>query len=77
MMPVMDGFEFLMEVRKVDEWRRIPILVVTAKELTEEDRQRLNGDVVALIEQRGTHRESLLAQHIEHVSAASKIGIQS
>ena len=72
MMPVMDGFEFLMEVRKVDEWRRIPILVVTAKELTEEDRQRLNGDVVALIEKRGTDRESLLAQLIEHVSAASE-----
>ena len=72
MMPLMDGFEFLMEVRKVDEWRRIPILVVTAKELTEEDRQRLNGDVVALIEKRGTDRESLLAQLIEHVSAASE-----
>ncbi len=45
MMPVMDGFEFLAEVRKVPEWRSIPIIVVTAKQLTDEDRRRLNGSV--------------------------------
>ena len=45
MMPEMDGFEFLDELRSRAEWRDIPVLVVTAKDLTEEDRRRLNGEV--------------------------------
>jgi PAS domain S-box-containing protein len=72
MMPVMDGFEFVMEMRKVEEWRRIPIVVVTAKDLTDEDRQRLNGYVAALIQKSGTDRESLLAQLREQVAAVSQ-----
>ena len=45
MMPEMDGFEFLAEVRTRAEWRSIPVLVVTALELSDADRQRLNGAV--------------------------------
>jgi CheY-like chemotaxis protein len=72
MMPVMDGFEFVMEMRKVEEWRGIPIVVVTAKDVTDEDRRRLNGDVAALIQKSGTDRESLLAQLREQVTAVSE-----
>jgi CheY-like chemotaxis protein/anti-sigma regulatory factor (Ser/Thr protein kinase) len=72
MMPVMDGFEFVMEMRKVEEWRGIPIVVVTAKDVTDEDRRRLNGDVAALIQKSGTDRESLLAQLREQVAAVSE-----
>jgi CheY-like chemotaxis protein len=39
MMPEMDGFQFLDEIRKHDAWRSIPVIVVTAKELAPEDRQ--------------------------------------
>jgi hypothetical protein len=70
MMPVMDGFEFVLEMRKVEGWRAIPIVVVTAKDITEEDRARLNGDVVGLIQRRGVDQESLLAQIREQVAAA-------
>jgi CheY-like chemotaxis protein/anti-sigma regulatory factor (Ser/Thr protein kinase) len=70
MMLVMDGFEFVMEMRKVETWRDIPIVVVTAKDITEEDRRRLNGGVVGLIEKSGLDRESLLAQLLEEVNAA-------
>jgi signal transduction histidine kinase/CheY-like chemotaxis protein len=62
MMPVMDGFEFVMELRKVEAWREIPIVVVTARDLSEEDRSRLSGEVVGLIQKGGMDRESLLAQ---------------
>jgi CheY-like chemotaxis protein len=34
MMPEMDGFEVVAEVRRHEAWRAIPIVVVTAKELT-------------------------------------------
>jgi CheY-like chemotaxis protein len=70
MMPVMDGFAFVTELRKIEAWRAIPIVVVTAKDLTDEDRRRLSGEVVGLIQKSGTDRESLLAQIREHVAAA-------
>ena len=42
MMPVMDGFDFLLELRGRDpEWRDIPVIVLTAKDLTDEDRRVL------------------------------------
>ncbi len=74
MMPVMDGFEFVMEMHKLDSSPAIPIVVVTAKDVTEEDRRRLNGDVVGLIEKGGLDRESLLAQLREQVAAIRRRG---
>jgi signal transduction histidine kinase/DNA-binding response OmpR family regulator len=38
MMPVMDGFEFLEEIRKDDELIDVPVVVLTAKMLTDEER---------------------------------------
>jgi CheY-like chemotaxis protein len=42
MMPQMDGFQFLTEVRANAAWRAIPIVVVTAKTLTEAERSMLS-----------------------------------
>ncbi|MCP5060248.1 MAG: response regulator [bacterium] len=74
MMPVMDGFEFVMEMRKRDSQSSIPIVVVTAKDVTEEDRLRRNGDVAGLIEKDGLDRESLLTQIREQVAATRASG---
>jgi CheY-like chemotaxis protein len=74
MMPVMDGFEFVMEMHKLDAAADIPIVVVTAKDITEEDRRRLNGGVVGLIEKGGLNRESLLTQLREQVAATRACG---
>ena len=49
MMPEMDGFEFIAKVRADSRWRRIPVIVVTAKILTAEDLARLNGQVQHLV----------------------------
>jgi CheY-like chemotaxis protein len=38
MMPEMDGFEFLDRLRAAAQWRDIPVVVLTAKELTEAER---------------------------------------
>jgi CheY-like chemotaxis protein len=62
MMPEMDGFAFAAEVRRHPEWRSIPIVVVTAQDLTNEDRRRLNGHVETVIRKGGDSRESLLEQ---------------
>jgi len=50
MMPVMDGFDFLLEMRANTEWQNIPVIVLTAKDLTEEDRRTLSGRVEQIVE---------------------------
>ena len=62
MMPEMNGFQFLEEMRANPDWREIPVIVVTAKDLTLEDRARLK-DLVALTLQKGAYtRDELLAE---------------
>jgi len=50
MMPQMDGFQFLAKIRENDEWASIPVVVVTAKSLTAEDRNFLDGRVNRLVQ---------------------------
>jgi CheY-like chemotaxis protein len=52
-MPVMDGLEFASQVRASPKWRVIPIVVMTAKDLTQEDRERLRGLVNKVIQKGG------------------------
>lgn len=66
MMPEMDGFEFVAELEKHDEWSDIPILVVTAKDLTEDDRKRLNGHVERIL-QKGTYRREDLLKNVREL----------
>jgi CheY-like chemotaxis protein len=62
MMPEMDGFEFLDELRKRAEWRHIPVVVVTAKDLTEEDHRRLNGEVERVLQKDAPTRDDMLRE---------------
>jgi signal transduction histidine kinase/CheY-like chemotaxis protein len=62
MMPGMDGFDFAAEVRRRAEWRSIPIVVITAQDLTSEDRRRLNGNVERILQKTGASRKVLLSQ---------------
>jgi len=60
MMPVMDGFSFLTEMRARPELQHIPIIVVTAKDLTPDDRQRLSGMAAHVLEKSPHTCEQLL-----------------
>jgi PAS domain S-box-containing protein len=62
MMPEMDGFQFVDEVRRNAAWRAIPVVVITAKDLTAEDRRRLDGYVEKVIQKGVYSREELLAE---------------
>ncbi len=69
LMPEMDGFEFVLELRRRAEWRHIPIVVITAKDLSAEDHQRLNGRVERILDKGGSICDSLLAEVRELVAA--------
>jgi CheY-like chemotaxis protein len=60
MMPEMDGFQFITELRKMPEGQNIPIIVITAMSLTEADRQRLNGSVIQVLQKGAYSRDELL-----------------
>jgi signal transduction histidine kinase/CheY-like chemotaxis protein len=62
MMPEMDGFQFAEALRDRQAWRSIPIVVVTAKDLTPEDHLRLNGYVEKILQKGAYSREALLAE---------------
>ena len=49
MMPEMDGFEFLRELRQRPAFAHVPVIVVTAKELTAEDVRILSGQTERII----------------------------
>ena len=62
MMPEVDGFQFIAEVRRNSEWRSLPIVVITAMDLSPNDRLRLNGDVEQVLKKGAYHRDELLRE---------------
>ena len=70
MMPVMDGFEFMEVLRQKPECAHLPVVVITAKDLTEEDRGRLQGRVASIFKKGSIDRNRLLAD-ISRLVAAS------
>jgi PAS domain S-box-containing protein len=60
MMPEMDGFELVAELRRHEAWRSIPIAVLTAKNITSEDRLRLDGEVKKILQKESHTWEELL-----------------
>jgi PAS domain S-box-containing protein len=62
MMPVMDGFEFLALLQSRKEWDHIPVVIVTAKDLSTEESQRLNGAVMKVIQKGDLTPDKLLKQ---------------
>jgi PAS domain S-box-containing protein len=62
LMPEMDGFEFLAELHKKEAWRSIPVVVVTAKDLSEEEHIRLDGRVKQVLQKGQNGRETLIRE---------------
>ncbi len=49
MMPEMDGFQLVAALQKEAGWRDIPVIVVTAMDLTAADRARLNSGIESVL----------------------------
>ena len=68
MMPGMDGFEVLERLHGDETWRDVPVIIVTAKDLTREDIDRLNGRVIKVL-QKGTYQRRDLVRDVRAVIA--------
>jgi len=62
MMPEMDGFEFAAHLREHEQWSKIPIIVLTAKTLTQEEHQQLNKNVQTVFQKGAYHQDKLLTE---------------
>jgi CheY-like chemotaxis protein len=62
MMPRVDGFEVLRTLRDQPATRDVPVIVVTAKELTDDDRQRLSSSAARVILKQALRADDLPVQ---------------
>jgi signal transduction histidine kinase/CheY-like chemotaxis protein len=75
LMPEMDGFEFIAALKHKPEWQKIPVIVITSKDVTEADRQRLNGQVERILTKGTVNGAGLLAE-VHNVIAARLKSLQ-
>jgi CheY-like chemotaxis protein len=62
MMPEVDGFAFVEALRQVPARAGIPVVVLTAKDLTDADRERLNGGVERVLQKSAAGTDTLVQQ---------------
>ena len=68
MMPEMDGFEFVHRLRETEAGREIPIIVLTSKDMTNQENQMLN-DFVERVMQKGIYQRDELLDEVRRVGA--------
>jgi signal transduction histidine kinase len=61
-MPVMSGFELLVHLQNNEQWRAIPIVILTALELTDKQFARLSQSVERIFKKEGYTEEELVLQ---------------
>jgi GAF domain-containing protein/CheY-like chemotaxis protein len=71
MMPEMDGFDVVAAIQGDAAWRPIPVVVITAKDLSPEDHERLNGYVARVLQKGALSREALLGEVRDLVAASA------
>jgi signal transduction histidine kinase/CheY-like chemotaxis protein len=72
MMPKMNGYQFVAELHKRDDWRSIPIIVVTAKDMSTEERLALDGYVEKVLPKHALTEDALLTEIQDLIAACVK-----
>ena len=62
LMPRMDGFEVIASLQQDPERRDIPVIVLTAKTLTRQERRALKEHALAVIQKGALDRDALIAE---------------
>ena len=61
MMPVMDGYEFLSQFRKLKGSEKTPVIIITAKDLSTKERKELASSVTEIFTKEENYVEDLIA----------------
>lgn len=70
LMPVMNGFEFLHNLQKRGEYKDVPVIVMTAKDLSPEERGKLTTNVQKVFCKGVCDRQTLLTDVQQFLSSA-------
>jgi len=62
MMPEMDGFEVIRQLKRTKTWARIPIIIITAKTLKDDERRFLEQRVGSIILKEGMTTRAVLTE---------------
>jgi threonine synthase len=65
MMPDVDGFQVIEALKADQELQNIPIIVLTAKELTPRERDRISGQIASLLQKGSAMDEELLQSIVD------------
>ncbi len=65
-MPGMDGFEVAHHLQQNELWRKIPVVILSGKELTEEDQQRLDSHITQFLK-KDTFSSSEISKTIKRI----------
>lgn len=76
-MPIMDGFEFVEELRKLPQFQNIPIVVISSKDLTTEERSQLRGSVQRIYKKMSGTSEDLVEELGRLVAEYQGRGVRS
>ncbi|MBI1924959.1 PAS domain S-box protein [Candidatus Poribacteria bacterium] len=76
MMPQVDGFTVIRRLSREPQTRDIPIIICTAMDLTDEERERLNGQIQSIIQKTGHVKEELL-EAIKRIERFRKPSVSS
>jgi threonine synthase len=68
MMPDVDGFSIIDALKGAEATREIPIIVLTAKELTVMERERLSGQIEGLLQKGSFMDEDLLHSIVDSLN---------
>ena len=66
MMPEMDGFELVHRLKQDERLSSIPVVILTAKTITTQDRQKLHGGVSKIFE-KGSYQRSILFDEVNNL----------
>ncbi len=73
LMPEMDGFEFVARLRQNEKWRSIPVVVLTATNLSAKDQARLHGYVETIFQKESCSSDNLLQLIHQQISQRASV----
>jgi PAS domain S-box-containing protein len=77
MMPELDGFGFIDELRRREDWSKIPVVVLTAKDISIEERSRLSGYTTAVLLKTGQSQDALIREMRDLIQQATGSGVSA